>query len=86
MSIIVLLITAAVIGLVIGAVARVLVPGDTPMGILGTIGAGIAGGLLGAIVGKLLWGPGYQPGWIMSILGAVVVVALISRRRSYYYY
>ncbi len=79
------LIVVAIIGLIVGAIARLLVPGPTPMGILGTIGAGLAGGILGGLVGKLLWGPSYRPGWIMSILGAVAVVALVNRRRRVYY-
>jgi uncharacterized membrane protein YeaQ/YmgE (transglycosylase-associated protein family) len=79
------LIFSAVAGLIVGAVARVLVPGPTPMGILGTILAGIAGAFLGGLVGKLLFGPAYSPGFIMSVLGAIVVVALVSRRRRVYY-
>ena len=84
-ALIAFLIVIAVAGLIVGAVARVLYPGPTPLGILGTIGVGIAGAFLGALVGKLLWGPGYTPGFIMSVLGAIVVVALVSRRRVYYY-
>jgi uncharacterized membrane protein YeaQ/YmgE (transglycosylase-associated protein family) len=37
------LLVLAIVGLIVGAVARVLVPGPTPLGILGTIGVGIAG-------------------------------------------
>ena len=79
------LIFSAVAGLIVGAVARVLVPGPTPMGIFGTILAGIAGAFLGGLVGKLLFGAAYSPGFIMSVLGAVVVVALVSRRHRAYY-
>jgi uncharacterized membrane protein YeaQ/YmgE (transglycosylase-associated protein family) len=79
------LIVVGIFGLIVGAIARLIVPGPTPLGILGTIGAGIAGAFLGGLVGKLLWGPGYSPGWIMSILGAIAVVALVSRRRRVYY-
>jgi hypothetical protein len=38
------------------------------------------------LVGKLLFGPTYAPGWIMSIIGAVVVVALVSHRGRRVYY
>ena len=79
------LIFSAVAGLIVGAVARVLVPGPTPMGIGGTILAGIAGAFLGGLVGKLLFGAAYTPGYIMSELGAMLVVALVSRRRRVYY-
>jgi len=74
------------IGLIVGAIARLLVPGPHPLGVLGTAAAGIAGAFIGGLVGRLLFGPTYQPGWIMSILGAALVVWLVSRRRSSYYY
>ena len=79
------LIVLFLIGLIVGAIARLLVPGPTPLGVLGTAAAGVAGAILGGLVGRLRWGATYQPGWIMSILGATLVVWLVSRRRSYYY-
>lgn len=81
-SLVLFLIILAIFGLIVGAIARLLVPGPTPMGILGTMAAGIAGAFLGGFVGKLLFGPGYTPGWIMSILGAVAVVALVNYGRG----
>jgi uncharacterized membrane protein YeaQ/YmgE (transglycosylase-associated protein family) len=72
-------------GLIVGAIARLLVPGPQPLGVLGTAAAGVAGAFLGGIVGRLLFGPTYAPGWIMSILGAMLVVWLVGRRRSDYY-
>ena len=80
------LVTLAIFGLIVGAIARLLVPGPTPMGLLGTMAAGVAGSFLGGLVGKLLFGPGYAPGWIASILGAVAIVAVVGRRRRIYYY
>lgn len=79
------LLTLALFGLIVGAIARLLVPGPSPMGLLATMAAGVAGAFLGGIAGKLLWGSTYSPGWIMSILGAMVVVWAVSRRRSYHY-
>lgn len=84
-SILLFLLTLALFGLIVGAIARLLVPGPSPMGVLGTMAAGVAGAFLGGLVGKLLWGSAYTPGWIMSILGAVVVVWAVTRRRAYYY-
>lgn len=81
---IIYLLTLALFGLIVGAIARLLVPGPTPMGVLGTMAAGIAGAFLGGLAGKLLWGANYTPGWIMSILGALLVVWAVSRRRAYY--
>jgi uncharacterized membrane protein YeaQ/YmgE (transglycosylase-associated protein family) len=84
-SLLFFLLTLALFGLIVGAIARLLGPGPSPMGILGTMAAGVAGAFLGGLVGKLLWGATYTPGWIMSILGAVVIVWAVSRRRVYYY-
>ncbi len=80
------LLSLALFGLIVGAVARLLVPGPSPLGILGTMAAGVAGSFLGGLAGKLLWGDTYSPGWIMSILGAMVVVWAVTRRRRSYYY
>ncbi len=83
------LIVLALSGLIVGAIARLLVPGPTPLGILGTIGAGIAGSFLGGLVGRLLFGAA-MTAWLsllLAVLGAVLVVALVSGRgrgRSYY--
>lgn len=79
----------ALSGLIVGAIARLLVPGPTPLGILGTIGAGIAGSFLGGLVGRLLFGAALTAWWnlLLAVLGAVVVVALVSGRwrgRGYY--
>ena len=82
---IIYLLTLALFGLIVGAVARLLVPGPSPLGLLGTMAAGVAGAFLGGLVGKLLWGSTYSPGWIMSILGAMVVVWAVTRRRTSYY-
>ena len=75
-----------VVGLIVGAIARLLVPGPTPLGLLGTAAAGVAGAIGAGFVGRLLFGPGYAPGWIASILGAALVVYLVTRRRREYYY
>ena len=81
------LIVIAVFGLIVGAVGRLLVPGPTPMGVIGTMGAGVAGALVGGFIGRLFLGPNLTQGWIwvLSILGAALVVALVSRQgRSYH--
>ena len=75
---------ALLAGLIAGGIARLLVPGPTPMGCLGTALAGVAGSFIAAFVGRLVFGPAYAPGFIASVLGAVLVVWLVSRRRGYY--
>ena len=77
-----LIIGFALTGLIVGAVARLLVPGPTPMGILGTIGAGIAGAFIGGFVGRLLFGAALSP-WVyfaLAVLGAAAVVYFVSGR------
>lgn len=73
------LVGLAVFGLVVGAIARLLVPGPNPIGCLGTIAAGVVGSFLAGLVGRLLLGDTYAPGWIASILGAATVIYLFSR-------
>lgn len=87
-SLLAFIIILAVIGLIVGAVARVLVPGPTSMGVLATIGAGIAGAFIGGFVGRLLFGPSLTSGWsfVLSVLAAIGVVWLVNgRHRSYGY-
>jgi uncharacterized membrane protein YeaQ/YmgE (transglycosylase-associated protein family) len=80
-------IVLAFIGLIVGAVARVLVPGPTSMSVLGTIGAGIAGAFIGGFVGRLLFGPNLSSLWsfVLSVIAAIGVVYLVGGRRSYGY-
>lgn len=68
----------AVIGLVVGLVARLLMPGKDPMGLIMTAILGIAGSFIGTFLGRTLlgMGPDYQAKWLMSILGALVLLFL----------
>lgn len=62
-------------GLVVGVIAKLLMPGRDPGGIIVTALIGMLGALIGTIIGRVLWGgPGYRAGWILSIIGAVVVL------------
>jgi uncharacterized membrane protein YeaQ/YmgE (transglycosylase-associated protein family) len=69
-----------VFGLVIGLIARALMPGAQPMGFILTALLGIAGSFVGGWLGTLLSGAGGQPdlhqaaGWIGSIIGALVLL------------
>jgi uncharacterized membrane protein YeaQ/YmgE (transglycosylase-associated protein family) len=65
-------------GLIVGAVAKLLMPGRDPGGIIVTMLLGIAGALLGGFVGQALgmYGPGEAAGFIMSLIGAVALLAL----------
>lgn len=67
-----------VFGLVVGIIAKLLMPGKDPGGFIVTMLLGIAGALIGGFVGRAMgfYGPGQSAGWIMSILGAVILLAL----------
>ena len=65
-------------GLVVGVIAKLLMPGRDPGGFIITILLGIAGALIGGFIGRAmnLYGPNEGAGWLMSILGAVVLLTL----------
>jgi uncharacterized membrane protein YeaQ/YmgE (transglycosylase-associated protein family) len=69
-----------IFGLIVGAIARFLAPGKQPMSWLMTSILGIVGSLLGGGISWLIWGNPegtYNPGgWIMSIVGAVIIVVI----------
>jgi uncharacterized membrane protein YeaQ/YmgE (transglycosylase-associated protein family) len=71
------------VGLVIGAIAKLLMPGRDPGGCIITILLGIAGAFVGTWIGRVFWGENYVAGWIMSIVGAMILLLLyrlLSRR------
>ena len=69
------LIGQIIFGLVVGVIAKFIMPGKDPGGIIVTILIGIAGSLLGTFAGRLLWGGAdYSSGWITSILGAIILL------------
>ncbi len=67
-----------VIGLIAGALAKLIMPGKDPGGILLTMLLGIFGSLLAGYVGRLLgwYREGQAAGFIMSVLGAIVLLGL----------
>ncbi len=68
-----------IIGLVVGAIAKLLMPGKDPGGYIVTMLIGVAGALLAGFLGKQLgWynSPGGGPGIIASIIGAMVLLLL----------
>jgi uncharacterized membrane protein YeaQ/YmgE (transglycosylase-associated protein family) len=67
-----------VFGLIVGAIAKLLMPGRDPGGFIVTILLGIAGALIGGFLGRALglYGPGDAAGFVMSLLGAIVLLLL----------
>ena len=76
-----------IFGLVVGVVAKFLMPGNDPGGIVLTIVLGIVGAMLGGWVGRVmgLYREGEPAGFIMAVVGAVVLLGLyrlvIAKRR-----
>jgi uncharacterized membrane protein YeaQ/YmgE (transglycosylase-associated protein family) len=67
-----------VFGIIVGAIAKLVMPGRDPGGIIVTMLLGIVGAVLGGFVGRSLgyYGPNEGAGWLMSIVGAIVVLAI----------
>ncbi len=63
-------------GLIVGVVAKFLMPGRDSSGFLVTIGLGIAGALVGGFLARLVgwYGPQENAGYLMSIFGAIVLL------------
>jgi len=67
-------------GLIVGALARWLLPGPDPMGWLATIGFGVAGSFLGGIVGRAVHAP-MAVGLLLSVAGAALLIWFFRRRK-----
>ena len=66
------------IGLIVGALAKLIMPGKDPGGIIVTIVLGIAGAFLGGFLGRLLglYQPNQPAGFLMSLVGALILLGL----------
>ena len=67
-----------IFGLIVGAIAKLIMPGNDPGGIWITMLLGVAGSLIATYVGRALgwYSPGQSAGFIMSVAGAVVLLFL----------
>jgi len=67
-----------IFGVIVGAIAKLLMPGKDPGGFIVTMALGVVGALLGGFIGRSLgmYGPNQGAGLFMSILGAVVVLLI----------
>jgi uncharacterized membrane protein YeaQ/YmgE (transglycosylase-associated protein family) len=73
-------------GLIVGALAKLVMPGRDPGGIIVTMLLGIVGAVLGGWIGRTMgmYGPGEAAGFVMSFFGAVLLLAIyrmVARRR-----
>jgi uncharacterized membrane protein YeaQ/YmgE (transglycosylase-associated protein family) len=77
-----------VFGLVVGALAKLVMPGRDPGGIIVTIVLGIVGALLGGWLGRAIgwYGPDEAAGFVMALIGALILLGLyrllVARRAS----
>jgi uncharacterized membrane protein YeaQ/YmgE (transglycosylase-associated protein family) len=88
------IIGALIIGLIVGGIARFLVPGRDPMGCFATALLGIAGSIVGGLIGSVIWPTTAQESYthphrllhfLLAVVGAVVVLLLwrsIAGRRA----
>ena len=67
-----------IFGLVVGAIAKVIMPGKDPGGIVITMFLGIVGAVFGGWLGRFmgLYGPGEPAGFFMAILGSIILLGL----------
>jgi len=70
------LLGTALFGLLVGIIAKWLLPGKDPGGLIVTMLLGIAGAFVGSWIGRWLFGyaPGERAGWLLSIAGAIVLL------------
>ena len=80
-----------IMGLIIGGLARLIMPGRDPMGCLMTALLGIAGSIAGGYIGQLIFGKVRSEGfftpsksWILSLVGALLLLLIyrMMRRRA----
>jgi uncharacterized membrane protein YeaQ/YmgE (transglycosylase-associated protein family) len=72
------IIVTLIVGLVVGALAKLLMPGKDPGGILVTMLIGIAGAFIAGMLGHSLgwYAVGDGPGIVASVLGSVILLAI----------
>jgi uncharacterized membrane protein YeaQ/YmgE (transglycosylase-associated protein family) len=88
------IIGALIIGLIVGGIARFLVPGRDPMGCFATALLGIAGSIVGGLIGSMIWPTTARESYthphrllhfLLAVVGAVIVLLLwrsIAGRRA----
>ena len=77
MGLIAFIVILAVFGLIVGALARLALPGPDPMGILATIGLGLGGSFVGGLIADIFIGR--SGSIIFSLLGAILLLYLYRR-------
>jgi uncharacterized membrane protein YeaQ/YmgE (transglycosylase-associated protein family) len=81
MGLLLYLILLALVGLIVGGLARLALPGPDPMTIPQTIGLGLAGSFTAGLVVWAIWGRGV-PGLVLSVACSTVILYFIRRSRG----
>ena len=78
------IIGTVVVGLIVGAIARFLMPGEQKMGWIMTILLGVGGSLAAGFIGQALgmYAVGQPAGWIASVVGALVLLFVVQKLRG----
>ncbi len=73
-----------IVGLIVGAIARFVLPGEQKMGWIMTCLLGVGGSLLAGFIGQALgwYQAGQGAGWIASVVGALLLLFVVSKLRS----
>ncbi|MCI2419172.1 GlsB/YeaQ/YmgE family stress response membrane protein [Saccharopolyspora sp. K220] len=80
-----------VLGLIVGAIAKLIMPGKDPGGILVTLLLGVVGAFVGGLIGNWIFGIGIErfwslSTWLLAIVGSVIVLGIYrviaARRRA----
>jgi uncharacterized membrane protein YeaQ/YmgE (transglycosylase-associated protein family) len=82
MSVLLLILLLALQGLLVGAFARLALPGKDPLTLFQTMAVGIAGSLLAGIVFYLIFGDEAVPGFLGALVFAVLIMYFIRRSRG----
>jgi uncharacterized membrane protein YeaQ/YmgE (transglycosylase-associated protein family) len=71
----------AIFGLLIGLVARAVMPGQQHMGLILTMLLGLIGAWMGGLIGRVtgMYKEGHPAGWFMALVGALIVLFIYSR-------
>lgn len=78
------LLSTVVVGLIIGGLGRLVVPGKQPIGVLGTLGAGLSGSILGGFLGQHVLAIGHILSVLLEVgIAAAVVVGLVALQRRH---
>jgi uncharacterized membrane protein YeaQ/YmgE (transglycosylase-associated protein family) len=82
MSLIAFILAAALQGLIIGALARLALPGRDPMSIFQTIAVGMGGSLIAGVIVYLISDGKAAPGFLAAFIASVAIVYFIRRSRG----